>query len=241
MELTIRNYKKLLNLAIKKFNFIEFDQDYTKNENLVIWRHDIDFSPYSALDIAKIDASQGVSSTFFFQTTSIYYNIMEREIGNIVKQISKLGHTIGLHFDYSVYKNSDEEEIKKKFAFELNILREISNCDVNIFSLHNPTTVDDYFNQKLQYCNCLNASSSKILEYFKYCSDSNGFWRFKTLEELLLDEKITKLYVLTHPIWWQDKVIPAREKILRSIDNKSRSSVSFYDNLLKTNGRKNIY
>ena len=54
----------------------------------------------------------------------------------------------------------------------------------------------------------------KILEKFKYCSDSNGYWRFESFEELINDTTIKKLYVLTHPVWWQKKSIRLEKRYL---------------------------
>ena len=79
-----------------------------------------------------------------------------------------------------------------------------------------------------------------LIENFKYCSDSNGYWRFDSLDKLILDENVKKLYVLTHPIWWQDKVMSPREKIIKSISDRYNYSINSYDNLLKRHKRKNI-
>ena len=240
MEFTIKNYERLLALAKNRFQFVNFYSDFDKSECQMILRHDVDFSPYDALKIAELEAKLNIHSTFFFQVTSIYYSILEVEIKNIIRLISSLGHEIGLHFDLSVYNEKSLSGIKNKFDFEKNILSEISNSQIKIFSLHNPTTIKNIKFDKIKYFNCFNASSPKILEKFKYCSDSNGYWRFESLEELINDNTIQNLYVLIHPVWWQNKEYSPRKKILNTIKLRSKSAIMFYDNLLKTNLRKNI-
>ena len=60
------------------------------------------------------------------------------------------------------------------------------------------------------------------------------------MEELINDNTIQNLYVLIHPVWWQNKEYSPRKKILNTIKLRSKSAIMFYDNLLKTNLRKNI-
>ena len=43
MEFTSKHYLNLIKLASKKFKFINFKDNYDIYENVVLWRHDIDF------------------------------------------------------------------------------------------------------------------------------------------------------------------------------------------------------
>ena len=36
----------------------------------------------------------------------------------------------------------------------------------------------------------------------KYCSDSEGLWKYDNPESLINDTNIKTLHLLTHPIWW---------------------------------------
>ena len=240
MEFSSNNYSKIIKLASKKFKFIKFGENYDVNDKIVLWRHDIDFSPQRALVMAKQEADLGLSATYFVQVGSMYYNILEPEITKIIRQIHLLGHELGIHFDASVCEGNTLSVFEQRIKFETKILNQIIENDINVFSLHNPTTLQDINLDELKYFGLINASSPKLLETFKYCSDSNGYWRFETLEDLLLDNKIEKLYVLTHPVWWQEHEIKKKKKIYRSIMGRSASSLEFYDNLLDKNQRKNI-
>ena len=68
--------------------------------------------------MAKIEHKFGVKATYFFMLRSPFYNIFTRANNEAVKEIIKLGHNIGLHYDEG-YAAKDErlqelidEEIK---------------------------------------------------------------------------------------------------------------------------------
>lgn len=65
------------------------------------WRHDIDVCLSSALQMAKLEANLGISSTFMFIPNSLLYDISAKEGHDILCEINALGHEIALHFDIS--------------------------------------------------------------------------------------------------------------------------------------------
>ena len=151
-----------------------------------------------------------------------------------------MGHYIGVHFDAGVHNSNKMQFFEDKIKFEINILENIINNKINVFSLHNPTTIKIIKFHDTSHFDLINASSPELLKNFKYCSDSNGYWRFDTLDSVLADKTIQKLYVLTHPIWWQEKENTPRKKIVDSITGRSIYLINKYDHLLKINNRKNI-
>ena len=240
MVITTKNYCNILETASKNFKFIKFDEKFNENDKVILWRHDIDISPQRALFMAKKEAEFGIQGYYFVQVTSIFYNVLEQRISEIIQEISSLGHIIGVHFDASIYDGKSLSQIESKLKFEANILKNIINNEIDIFSIHNPTTLKNFESDNLNYFGFFNASSSELYKKYTYCSDSNGYWRYETLENLILNNNTKKLYVLTHPVWWQEIDMPPREKILRSILGRSNYSIKYYDNLLKINNRKNI-
>lgn len=131
-------------------------------------------------------------------------------------------------------------EFEERIKFEAATLREIAEMDISVFSLHNPTT---FANKELDTFKCaglLNASASILRASFTYCSDSNGLWRFASVETLIADPAVTKLYTLTHPEWWQEADMMPREKIQRCINGRARFCERYYDDLLAANTRPNV-
>ncbi len=238
-DFTIERYREILSEAKKRFDFIRFGADASR-EKVALWRHDIDFSPQRALALARIEAEMGLMSTYFVQLSSRYYSAFEPEIATILRQIVAMGHDVGLHFDAEVCSHRQQPDYQRRLAFEARVLEEVTEAPVSTFSLHNPTTmVGDSLNEK-EYVSLVNASSSSMRNEFSYCSDSNGLWRYRSLDDMVSDALIGRLYVLTHPEWWQEIAMPPRHRIQRSIDGRAAYYSRYYDALLAENERPNV-
>ena len=86
---------------------------------------------------------------------------------------------------------------------------------------------------------CTPALAASATRY-AYVSDSNGYWRFERLPEVLAAGAHERLHVLTHPEWWQEQPMSPRERILRCIEGRGRASEATYDALLSDNQRVNV-
>jgi hypothetical protein len=238
-DFTVDKYQTILLKAKKRFRFITF-RELNLTGEISLWRHDVDFSPHRALALALMEAEEGVVSTYFFQVSSRFYNLFEPEITLIVRKIAALGHDIGLHFDPEVLEDGVSSDHESMLILQANLLENIANKKIAVFSLHNPTTISGIAFDEPFCGGLLNATHPSLREEFSYCSDSNGIWRFRPLEAMILDEKITKLYVLTHPEWWQVSRMAPRSRVQRCIEGRAAFSLKYYDNLLSTNNRCNI-
>ena len=63
----------------------------------------------------------------------------------------------------------------------------------------------------------LHAGARSVRDDYAYISDSNGYWRFDRLPEVIAAGAHERLHVLTHPEWWQEEAMSPRERILRCI------------------------
>lgn len=237
-DFTRDNYRKLLRLAKKKYVFTTFDRCNVDGP-FVIWRHDVDFSPHSARRFAIIEAEENVKSTYFLLLHSEFYNLMEKEVTDCIKDIVDLGHTIGLHVDGNYYNLENEVELRSVLKREKRILQDIFRASVDVFSFH-ITTPFAIRCDKPTYAGMINAHSKYLREKVGYCSDSNGYWRFKRLEDVLSEAAETNLQVLTHPELWQDTVMSPKERVWRCIDGRADKTKEWYSNILKEHGRENI-
>lgn len=79
-DFTYSHYKKSLELAKNKgytfMSLTEFEENKDK-EPLIILRHDIDFSPRSALELAKIENQLDIRSTYFVRVHANSYNLID--------------------------------------------------------------------------------------------------------------------------------------------------------------------
>ena len=68
---------------------------------------------------------------------------------------------------------------------------------------------------------------------FTYCSDSNGFWRYRSLHDVVSDVAVRRLYALTHPDVWTPEPMDARARIQRCFDGRARRAAADYDAFLR--------
>jgi hypothetical protein len=237
-DFTLNNYRNLLKLAKQKFIFRSYT-NFDRDENFVIWRHDIDISAHCAYKLARIEAEEEIQTTYCLYIHSKFYNVFEYEITNLLKKIYDLGHHIGLHFCTDDYKLENSDLMVHYLIREKRILEELFGCEINIFSFHNPTPLaiqcDGW-----DYGGMINAYAGYFRKNVGYCSDSNGYWRFRRLEEVLLQSEDKRLQVLTHPVWWQEKAMSPKERVGRAIEGRSEKNKKQYKFLLTKFERKNI-
>jgi hypothetical protein len=237
---TLNNYRKLLELAIaNNFQFISFSDNFVSERKDIIWRHDVEFSPNIALDMAKIENELGVRTTYFFQIHSEFYNIFERYFSDILKEIQSLGHYIGLHFDSHYYSVQTVEELDKYIKIDKDYFENVFNIKLEVFSFHN-TTPFILNCENFLYGELINVYSSFFKKNYKYCADSTGYWRYEILDEVLCDPKTMHLHVLVHDAMWAKEVLSPRKRIYKSIQDNADRIKNQYDKILSSFGAKNI-
>ncbi len=194
-------YKSLLCFLKKeKFKFKFFWESLYKGKNIIM-RHDVDFCPLRALKIAEVEEKYKVKSTYFFLVNTNLYNIYSDLNKDVLKEILKKGHKIGLHFDASLYKK--ENELHQACLLELKILENLIKKKVQIISFHRPSMEKLSLNKKI--ANIEHTYMEKYTKRIDYCSDSQGAWRFSNPKSLIEKNNSKKnycLHLLTHPIWW---------------------------------------
>ncbi len=236
---TEKNYRKLLKLAKKNYAF-KFFNSYSKPP-YVLWRHDVDCSVHRGLSLAKIEKELGVKSTYFFHLHSPYYNLLEEASHYRVKKILALGHEIGLHFELPFYpKIKTKNDLKEKLKFEKELVDDFFSVNVKVFSFHNPEFANALKFDDDKIAGMINTYGKTIRKNNYYCSDSNGYWRFKRLEDVLKEHQESTLHVLTHPEWWQKQAMSPKERLYRCIEFRAKRNIETYNRGMKLLGRKNI-
>ena len=225
-DFTLANYKRLIQLAKNKgFYFILHKNEYVADRKDVIWRHDVEFEPNIALQMAKIESDLGVQATYFFQLHSEYYNLVDKHYRDVFHQIKDLGHHVGLHFDSAYWGICNENDLDKFIAIDRQYLETNLGVEIDTFSFHNTTP----FTQsclEYRYGGLINVYSSFFKQNYNYCGDSLGYWRFDRLEDVLNDPKVQHLQVLTHDANWSNEVLSPRERLRQAFHLKA-------DNLLQ--------
>jgi hypothetical protein len=235
-QFTEDRYRELLRLAREHYAFVSFPDHRDASAGSLLWRHDLDLSVHRALALARIEAEEGVRATHFLLLHSAFYNALEPEITAAVREILRLGHALGLHFDPRFYGQPDLDEALGR---ERALLEQVFETGVQAFSLHNPDLAG-WSNDRDEIAGMVNAYGSDLRQRFGYASDSNGYWRFTPLDEVLASAaQHTRLQVLTHPEWWVPEPLSPRERVSRAIDGRAARQHLRYDELMKAMRRKN--
>jgi hypothetical protein len=237
-DFTRENYRRLLRLARDRYAFRLFT-DFDREEQFVLWRHDVDFSPQGAARMARIEAEEGVRATYLLHLHSDFYNLLEADVGARIAEIIDCGHAIGLHFDSHYYGVGSEEQLEDLLAFERGILEKLFGVPVEVFSFH----VSTPFTMRCDawsYGGMVHVHAAYFQESVGYCSDSNGYWRHRRLEEVLTSGTDERLQVLTHPEWWTDEVTSPTERIRRCADGRAASSIRRLEEVMSAHDRLNI-
>jgi hypothetical protein len=237
-DFTRENYRRLLRLSLEKYVFCVYT-NIDKAERFILWRHDLDTSVHAARRIAQVEAEEGIVATYFLHLHNPFYNLLEREITECVRDIQKLGHPIALHFDTHFYNIQSEKELLKYLTFEKAILEKVFEQKIEVFSFHN-TTPFILSCQKWKYAGLINTYSEFFQKQVGYCSDTNGYWRERRLEDVLTQATDRSVQVLIHPEWWQETIMSPKQRINRCIDDRAVANKKWYEQALKKFGRDNL-
>ena len=237
-DFTRENYSRLLRLAQRTYVFRTFT-NFSAGERFVLWRHDVDFSPQSAVRLAEREADAHVTATYFVSLHSDFYNLLEREVTGCIRTIIGLGHDVGLHVDLDHCAIRTEDDLLLCLARETRILDEAFESRCRAFSFHNPDATAAGFRNR-EYAGLINASAAYFFEDVGFCSDANGYWRGRRLEDVLTQAADPRLQVLTHPEMWQDAAMSPRQRVSRCIDGRAQRTRERYEQFLRDHHRENV-
>ena len=115
MDFTLSIYTELLKSLLKHgYQFQTFEQFMTKPvEKVVVLRHDIDKLPKNAVEVAKIENNLGIQASYYYRI------VRESNVPELIKEVARLDHEIGYHYeDLTLAKGNKQEAIK---LFEKNL------------------------------------------------------------------------------------------------------------------------
>jgi hypothetical protein len=232
-------YREIVRAAKRRFAFEPYGT--TAEHPHVLWRHDIDISVHRALKIAELEAEEEVSSTYFFLLTGMHYNLLQPEIRDRARRVLALGHDLGLHFEMSAYGElTTEEALAERLEEQAKFLSGLLEQPVVAFSFHDPDLRGGLGIDADEIGGLANAYGATLKERYTYVSDSNGYWRSSRLPDLIESGRHERLHVLTHPIWWPERPMAPRDRVLRAIRGRAQATIATYDELLERGGRANL-
>lgn len=232
-DFTEANYARLLDIAKSRWPLLPIKDFDARKPGVCVWRHDVDVSPQRALALARIEKAAGVRATYYIMLRSEFYNVLERPVHDALAAIRDLGHEIGLHFSPANYDGltPGSRTFETHLAYERDILSRELDITVESFSFHNPSE-GGWIELKSEKIGGLRNAYWSELTGMNYCSDSNGYWRFRRLEEALNDPSHQGMYVLTHPEWWTTDELDPDQRIARAIEGRAAASRNSWEKFL---------
>lgn len=204
--------------AIKRFlkagyTFSTFDglSRQQKRKKIFLLRHDIDYSMLRALEFARIEISLGIKATYFVRLHSRDYNPFEFKTYVKLREIAKLGHELGLHFEAMDISHITKEDEIEVFKREKIILENIIGQPVYTAAQHGDFTGisrnwNNHFFTKYTMSQAgikNHTAEARFRKDFKYLSDTFQQWREGCFCKYL--NKVDKLHVVIHPWGWYYK------------------------------------
>jgi hypothetical protein len=243
-EFTEDGFRALLRqLKMGGYRFARYDDgENPSDDRHVLWRHDVDVSMHRAARLAEIEAEEDVHATYFVNLRCAFYNLLEPEIEALLKGIRALGHDIGLHFDTSAYDKCEwtSESLALAVRRERTFLEVLLEAPVSAMSWHNPELSNVLVFDEDRIEGLINAYSGRLNKLYTYCSDSNGYWRFKPMAHVI-GEAPERLHLLTHPEWWTPDPLSPAERINRAVAGRASKVRRNREALLAATGRRNIW
>jgi hypothetical protein len=171
------HYGELLDAArAGGYRFAHFDRPPQGGD--VLLRHDVDLSLDAALRMARLEADEGASATYFLMTESVFYNLDSEEGVAALAELRGLGHRVGLH---AVHPNA---ALDKRFDA--------------VVAWHNPDP--DYMSRPIH--GAVNVMQAGFFDPPTYRSDSNQRWRSGCPHTELRAGGFPWLQLLVHPEIW---------------------------------------
>lgn len=191
----LAHYRELLDAAERGgYRFSFFDGEPAPGD--LFLRHDVDLALEAALQLAELEAEEGVRATYFLMTESVFYNLASHEGRAALDRLRELGHRVGLH---AVWPRAELDE-----RFD------------PLVAWHNPDP--EYVNRPLD--GVVNVMAPPWFSPETYRSDSNQHWRSGCPHEELASGGFEWLQLLTHPEIWVYSGRTMRESMLSMLDRE---------------------
>lgn len=221
-------------------------RDADLNEPYFILRHDVDFCPDTALELAEFEFELGVKATYFLLFNSPCYNLLAPHHLDVARKLVELGHEVGFHYDVPAMEpNIDQLTPAAIMERYTAMLSSLSGQPVVSVTMHNPSLLGrrDPFSS-LDY---IYASDPQFTSDITYLSDSCGAWRDQAVELFRRGELPEKIQMLFHPIFWGrndhnrevllDRLISRLQKRLETVRSETKHIWSRHRGLIEHEAR----
>lgn len=199
-------YLELLRMLKNTNRIAKFTEVTSSTDEFVILRHDIEFDISKAFQMALIENSYGVKATYFVQIESDVYNPFSESNRDMLNEITRMGHSLGLHFR----QRDDEMKNVADIARQLDVLKSEFPDSERIFSCHIPKRNSLYNRYRVE--GAINAYSEPFFYRTntprfaptRYITDSRWEWNYGEPSPQLFRD-CPRIQLLIHPFRWSPK------------------------------------
>lgn len=119
MDFTLSIYTDLLKSLQKNgYSFQTFEEFMAKpDKKVVVLRHDIDKLPENAVAVAKIEKNLGIKASYYYRI------VKESNVPELIREVAKMGHEIGYHYEDLTLAKGDKQAAIKLFEKNLAYFR----------------------------------------------------------------------------------------------------------------------
>ena len=190
---SLGHYRELLHAGREGgYRFAFFAAPPARGDLIV--RHDVDLSLEAAVEMAELEAEEGIATTYLLMTRSVFYNLASREGEHAIGRLRELGHQVGLHAIHP------DVELDGRFD--------------PVVAWHNPEPA--FMTAPLD--GVVNVMEQTYFDPATYRSDSNHRWRSGCPHEELRTGAFPWLQMLVHPEIWVYPGSTMAETMLAMLD-----------------------
>jgi hypothetical protein len=187
-------------------------QEYAQarqNEKVLLLRHDVDIYPECATRLALVEHSLKIRSTYFVRVHTDMYNPFGFRVYPLLRNISKMGHEIGLHFENVDFSKTTGEDARSILRREIDVLQAVLGTRIVGMAAHidvisgvnsdeiNPSEYGLQYEARALTRNCMFVSDS-----LRKWTRTNGRCICRILQDSSLNA--THICLLTHPEFWYE-------------------------------------
>jgi hypothetical protein len=204
----LSQYEELVKAFFEKgYEFVDFEEARRRFgeglDHFSVWRHDIDFCLQRALEMARVESDLGIRADYHVLLRSPMYNLLEPRKIEMLHKLMDLRHGMGLHFDASLYEDSDDASLGERIEEECETLESWLGSRVKMVSYHRPT--EDLYQRNITLEDRSHVHEPVFFNDLVYFSDSGGQWRRGFPLESSAFASGRPIQIVTHPIWWTGK------------------------------------
>ncbi|MCI8281979.1 MAG: hypothetical protein HFI76_09860 [Lachnospiraceae bacterium] len=229
-------YRKILKDIKASGKLMDYKEALSADEFLIL-RHDVEFSLERAYRMAQVEAVEKVASTYFVQITNNSYNALSMQNRKRIKEISDMGHKIGLH--YHLNQVTDPLKTRDGIRDQIRIMSEMCGISIDRFSIHRP--VREVYYNSIPIEGMINAYSSEFFTLteegatikeedleVKYIADSRHRWNYG-YPDVDTFSRNRKIQLLIHPDFWSEEGCDAKRNFEKLIEENITAYIQTLD------------